>query len=235
MIKKRKRIMSMNHYLNNLFPIKKEKVSESIYKISDYFINKDNIIVNVIFEKLDYFSNDIINIIKDYFLIPKHKLLEITNKNINLITKIDDDITSIICVNLGLETLPEYIYTAKNLISLDCSFNNIKKLPNEKIFENLLMLNCGFNKLKNLPKNMNNLRKLYVSYNKLNHINSLLNVYTIVCINNNIEYIDKDKFPKLKIFYSYWNSNNLDEISKTINKINRDNSIETRSKRRRIS
>ena len=227
--------MSSIEYFNNCFPLKKKNIVKSTYEISSYVIEKHNIFIDTVFQGgiLDINS---INIIKNYFTPRKFKLLVITNENIYTIKKIDDDITCIHCVSLNLYDLPHYIYDAKNLISLDCSFNNITKFTDERIFENLLMLNCSFNRIRELPKNMKELKELYVNYNFLSNIDTLPNTNLISCIHNNINYIDKKLFPKLMRFYSYWNSLSLDEISREINKILRsDNPIMTRSHKRKFT
>ena len=208
--------MSSNDYFNNRFPLKKRNIVRSTYQISNYVIQQSsNVFQNTII------NDDIMNIIKNYFIPRKSKLLTIAYENIYTIKQIDDDITCVQCINLNLSDLPQYVYDAKNLISLDCSFNKIRKFSDERIFENLLLLNCSFNQIQELPKNMNQLKELYVNYNFLSNLTPLPNVSTISCIHNNIHYIDKQLFPKLRRFYSYWNSLSLDKISKKINKITR--------------
>ena len=212
--------MSANDFFDNKFSLKKKNVSKNFYIIPknqyNYHNNNFNLITNLLNNSLDY---NIINIIKNYYLPLKNKLLIINNDNIHKIKSIDDNVTAISCFNLNLEYLPDYIYKAKNLISLNCSFNKIKYFKNSPIFENLLMLNCNFNNIQELPDNLYNLKELYCNYNKIYYLPPLPNINLISCINNNIKIITPRRYPFLKYFYSYWNSESLDIISKKVNNI----------------
>ena len=87
------------------------------------------------------------------------KLLEF--KDYHKITEID-------CRFLNLKELPEEL--PFNLITLDCSYNQIKKLP--KLPDSLTVLDCSHNKIKELPSIMPSyIRFIYCSYNKIKTIN----------------------------------------------------------------
>lgn len=212
--------MSSLDFFNDRFPIKTKRITKNYYTISEEYYKSTNNKFNIINKYLFSFDSNIINIIKKYYLPRKNKLLVIDENNVNNITSIDDDITAISCFNLNLKNLPDYIYKANNLISLNCSFNNIEHFDDSTLFENLLMFNCNFNKITQLPNNLYKLKELYVNYNMLSYLPALPNIYFISCINNDILYIDTNLYPYLKYFYSYWNSKSLDTISKKINCIN---------------
>jgi len=77
-------------------------------------------------------------------------------------------------VKYSNDTIKEYetfeqIYDGINVISIDCSGNELTQLPENMNFPNLQVLNCWNNQLTQLPENMNfpNLQKLDCLYNEL--------------------------------------------------------------------
>ncbi len=208
--------MSYDDFFENIFR-KKKRLYKSSYCLNVNRVKSINRKRKFLEETL-YITPDIINIINSYiFHKYQYKLLQITKDNIKNITKIDDDITAIICINLDLTKLPEYIYDASNVISLNCSFNNITKI--EQGLSRLKMLNASFNNLTELPGDMEDLEELYVIYNRLEKLPDMPKLKTVSCIHNKIKYIDSSLYPDMDRCYSYWNSETLDEISRKINQV----------------
>jgi len=218
---------------NQRFSKKKLKNYKHSYRLNGTYCNNISKKRKYVEEKkyMNGITGNIIGIINNYsFPKYEYKLLVITKDNINNIIRIDDNITAITCINLGLTEIPKYIYSAKNVISLNCSYNDITEFEPGLFFSRLKMLNASFNRLKTLPNNMDNLEKLYVIYNNLRELPNGPELKTISCIHNNIRYIDVNLYPKMDRFYSYWNSKTLDKISRNINGVQ----PLRRSKRRKI-
>jgi Leucine-rich repeat (LRR) protein len=72
------------------------------------------------------------------------------------------------------------ITNQENIIVIDCSFNNLKHLPDMQsyLWPKLHEFNCGYNQLTQLPGNINlpNLEKFNCSHNKLTQIPNNINM-----------------------------------------------------------
>jgi Leucine-rich repeat (LRR) protein len=79
-----------------------------------------------------------------------------------------------------------------DLITLDCRYNKLTKLPNLNLHKRLLYLFCSENKLKKLPELPDSLQLLRCDHNKL---------HTLPSLPNNIEelYCDSNQLKKLPL------------------------------------
>jgi len=98
-------------------------------------------------------------------------------------------------INYSISTIPEYIYTFKDLEYLDLSENSIKTID-EKIGDlvNLKHLDLSFNNIISIPAELSNLKKLEYLNLSSNDINS-----------ENPEFLNK--FENLKYYYIHGNTN----------------------------
>ena len=80
------------------------------------------------------------------------------------------------------------------VVSIDCSYNNLKSLPENMDFPNLQIFDCSDNKLVSLPEKMN-----------------LPNLKTFGCSSNNLESLPENmNLPGLRYFYC--NNNKLKSL-----------------------
>jgi len=112
-------------------------------------------------------------------------------------------------VKYSNDTIKEYktfdeISDGINVISIDCSNNELTQLPENMNFPNLQELNCFDNKLTQLPENTNlpNLQKLDCSHNKLTQLSENINfpnLKVLDCSNNKLTQLPENmNFPNLQ-------------------------------------
>ena len=129
-------------------------------------------------------------------------------------------------VKYSNDTIKEYktfdeISDGINVISIDCSNNELTQLPENMNFQNLQVLNCSNNKLTQLPVNMNfsNLQKITCCHNELTQLPenmNLPNLQILYCYNNELMQLPKNmNFPNLKELSCY--NNKLTQLPENMN------------------
>jgi len=112
---------------------------------------------------------------------------------VNSFDKIPNNIVSIDCSNNNLINLSEVEKFTK-LMVIDCSFNNLTHLPKFEKLTKLMAINCMHNKLTYLPEwtHMTNLNTICFYFNEVvipPEWNNLINLKTIICNHNKLTYL----------------------------------------------
>ncbi len=215
-----------------------------VHEISVKSINLDNDVYTVVFEiqpsqylynniydKLDQFKNNLMNLFKLQNIDIISLILNITNKNILIeikYTMIKKE------YDKGYYEIQEFInyynytnLTIKDLLvikSLRIEYTNITKIPDSiGLISNLVKLRLNDNKIIEIPNTIGNLvklEKLYLSNNKIKElpdsICNLINLKELHLNNNEIEYLPDSIGNLTKLEQLVMDNNKLKELPESI-------------------
>lgn len=131
------------------------------------------------------------NLITELPKLPKNlKELNCYGNKLTKIPELPKNLKELTCYGNKLTKIE--INELHDLITLDCRYNKLKKLPNLNLHKRLLYLFCSENKLKKLPELPDSLQLLRCENNKL---------HTLPYLPNNIEqlYCDSNQLKKLPL------------------------------------
>jgi protein phosphatase 1 regulatory subunit 7 len=134
-------------------------------------------------------------------ILERIEFLDLSHNKLTILPNLDK-YSNIIYLNISFNNIEEDICD-NNLIELTCDNNKIKSIKSNK----LTHLNASNNNITSI--NVPNIKILILNYNKLNWIQSYLNLTYLECINNEINNIDN----MINLEELYIGNNNIRNIS----------------------
>ncbi len=126
-----------------------------------------------------------------------------------------------------LSTIPERVFSAKNVEDIWLNYNKLTSLPKEiESFQKLISLSCEWNRITLIPESigrLNSLKFLYLKHNNINNlpdtIGNLKNLESLSLAYNQLESIPNSIFDLVSLIHLNLDHNIIGEISDNISKL----------------